>query len=60
MNPTIEKRVRKIPVRNGQRSFSTGGTCLICGKAFKSDQCPHNVRDNELAVQAVYAKDLLS
>ena len=59
MRAEIERRVRKIPVRHGRREFSTGGQCLICGRTFKSDACPHNVTDNETAVDAVYRKDLL-
>lgn len=59
MRVEIERRVRKIPVRHGRREFSTDGTCLICGKGFKSDICPHSVGDNETAIDAVYRKDLL-
>jgi hypothetical protein len=59
MNEQIRKRVLRLPVRYGQRIFTVGLNCLICGRLFKSDECPHSVRDNEIAIDAVYAEELL-
>jgi hypothetical protein len=44
MNEKMKKRLEQA-VKTGSTS-----TCPLCGKAFKSDTCPHSVADVENAV----------
>jgi hypothetical protein len=64
MNEQIRKRVQRLPKRGmaatlPQRFFSTDGECLICGRRFKNESCPHSVDDQEIAIKAFYAEELL-
>jgi hypothetical protein len=57
----IKKRIeRSSPFgkKNRPRHPHYDGDCVICGKFFKSDACPHSVADIDTAYR-VYNEELL-
>lgn len=61
MRPEIEKRIYRsdpFPKKNKPYRRFEGDKCVICGRGFKSDDCPHNWGDNEAAFR-VYNENIL-
>lgn len=53
IRPEIVKRVKK------QNYSKNNYKCYICGRVFKSDECPHNWAQQTWALEAVQKMELL-